>query len=257
MEFKDMYYLGDNTHFKKTVNGPYMFLDPREGVNLAIMLFGQWEEWITKQFIAAIKPGMTVLDIGANCGYYSLIAGMLVHPGGSVHAFEPVPFHHKRFLKSVAVNGMAGRVHLHRVMLSNERGEEEVKTNSEEGGAVITYHGVSEICETAVVKVPKGILTDYLPQLKADVIKIDIDGGEPYIMDSLLQVIDNSGPMTIFMEYFPIAWGIDPLIILNKFVHRGFKINILHYDGRVEPVEAEALRSQISYQHLDLMLVRQ
>ncbi|MED4912160.1 FkbM family methyltransferase [Brevibacillus centrosporus] len=257
MTFEDVYYLGDNTHFKKTLNGPYMFLDPRDGVNLSIMLFGQWEEWITKHFMAAVKPGMTVLDIGAHCGYYSLLAGMRVYPGGCVHSFEPLPFHHKRFMKSVSVNGMTDRVHLHKVMLSNKIGEIEIPTNSEEGGAIITYHGVNELSKLTNVKVKQGILTDYLPSLKADVIKMDIDGSEPLIMHSLLQVIDNSKAMTIFMEYAPHLWkGFDPLSIMNGFVDRGFKINILRYDGQIESVTPQQLAGHDSDQWLDLMLVR-
>ncbi|MDA5110852.1 FkbM family methyltransferase [Brevibacillus thermoruber] len=136
---KDQMYLGDHTVFKKTRYDTFMFLDPRDGVNFGIMLFGQWEEAVTRQFITAVKPGMTVLDLGAHSGYYSLLAGTRVGPSGSVHSFEPLPFHHKNFLKSVSVNGCHGRVHLHRVMLSNTRGEMEIRTRGE-GGALYSCH---------------------------------------------------------------------------------------------------------------------
>ena len=38
---------------------------------------------------AFLKPGMTVLDVGANIGLYSILAAKRVGPGGSVWAFEP------------------------------------------------------------------------------------------------------------------------------------------------------------------------
>lgn len=254
---KDQYYLGDNTVFKRTLHNTYMFLDPRDGVNFGIMFFGQWEEWLTRQFVTAVKPGMTVLDIGAHSGYFSLIAGTRVGPTGTVHAFEPLPFHHKNFLKSVSVNGCAGRVHLHRVMLSNKSGETEIRTRGE-GGAVYTFHGLDEISETTTVyKVPKVVLTDYLPNLRADVIKIDVDDSAPIVMDSVYKVIDNSGPMTIFMEYQPVFWeGHDRLAALHGLQQRGFRFHILHHDGRVEPTTPQALALYNGVQWLDLMVVR-
>lgn len=255
---RDHYYLGDHTILMKTLHDTYMFLDPRDGVNLGILLWGQWEEWVTRQFISAIKPGMTVLDLGAHSGYFSVLAGVRVGPNGTVHSFEPLPFHHKNFLKSVSINGCSGRVHLHRVMLSNTRGEATIRTNKDEGGAVITFHGVNEICDTQEVKVTKGILTDYLPSLKADVMKIDVDDSAPLIMDSVFQVVDNSGPMTIFMEYQPIPhWnGHDPLPALQGFAQRGFQFNILHHDGRIEPTTPQELVRYDRADNLDLMLVR-
>lgn len=255
--FKDAFYLGDHTIFKKTLHDTFMFLDPREGVNFGILLFGQWEEWVTRQFIAAVKPGMTVLDIGAHCGYYSMLAGTRVGIEGSVHSFEPLPFHHRNFLKSASVNGCSSRVHLHRVMLSDTRGDTEIKTAGE-GGANYTFHGLNEISDTTTVyNVPKQILTDYLPNLKANVIKIDVDDGAPIVMDTLLPVIDNSGPMTVFMEYEPEFWsGHDDLSMLQSLADRGFQFKILHRDGHVESTSPQALVTYNIVQNLDLMLTR-
>ncbi|TWD97782.1 FkbM family methyltransferase [Peribacillus frigoritolerans] len=255
--FKDAFYLGDHTVFKKTLHDTFMFLDPREGVNFGILLFGQWEEWVTRQFIAAIKHGMTVLDIGAHCGYYSMLAGTLVGNEGSVHSFEPLPFFHRNFLKSASVNGCAGRIHLHRVMLSDTKGEAEIRTAGE-GGAYYTFHGLDEISDTTTVyKVSKGILSDNLPSLKADVIKIDVDDAAPIVMNTLLPIIDNSGPMTVFMEYEPVFWsGHNDLSMLQSLAHRGFQFHILHRNGHVEPTTPEALVSYNIVQNLDLKLTR-
>ncbi|MDA5108932.1 hypothetical protein O3V59_11220 [Brevibacillus thermoruber] len=121
-----------------------------------------------------------------------------------------------------------------------------------------SFHGLDEISETTTVyKVQKGILTDYLPSLKADVIKIDVDDSAPIIMDSVFEVIDNSGPMTIFMEYQPIFWKkYNPLPVLHGLEQRGFQFNILHHDGRVENTSPQELADYDGVQWLDLMLVR-
>jgi len=42
-------------------------------------------------YVRLVRPGMTVYDLGAHVGFYTLLFSRLVGPGGVVHAFEPVP----------------------------------------------------------------------------------------------------------------------------------------------------------------------
>jgi hypothetical protein len=107
--------------------------------------------------------------------------------------------------------------------------------------------------------VRKAILKDLIaPHTKVDVIKIDIDGGEPYIMDSLFEVIDASGPLVIFMEYLPLLWGgIDPRPIMQKFYDRGFAIfNVPMDRSAMTPVTLDQLAAHTGQLHLDLIMVR-
>ncbi len=250
------YYLGDNTVLTNINHGPYMFLDTRDPVNLAILLTGDWEKWITNIMLSIVKPGMTVLDIGAHTGFFSILSGMLVGPTGQVHAFEPNPFHHRNLLKSISFNGMYGRVHLHRVALSNQRGETEFQTIGD-GGTSIQFLGIEAINEPTKFKVKQGLLTDFLPSLKADVIKIDVDGAEPLIMDSVFEVIDHNPSIIILMEYLPVIWrGGTPGPILQKFVQRGFRFHILFRDGQVVPTDAAGLEAHQDPDQLDLLIVR-
>src|SRR5215210_3622928 len=52
---------------------------------------GTLEPFEAALFVNAIRPGMTVLDIGANIGYYTLLAARKVGPAGNVFAFEADP----------------------------------------------------------------------------------------------------------------------------------------------------------------------
>ncbi|CAH0118488.1 hypothetical protein PAE9249_00977 [Paenibacillus sp. CECT 9249] len=249
-------YLGDHTVFTHLANGPRIFVDPRDPVCLEIAMSGLWEDYVTQVFISTVKSGMTVLDIGAHCGYYSLLAGMLVGPSGVVHAFEPNPFYHKNMLKSISYNGFKGRVHLNRVAVSDTRGIMTLKTYGE-GGASIFFPGAESLNGVTETNVPTGLITDYLPGLKADVVKIDIDGGEPQIMDNLFQMIEANGPMTIFFEYCPALWSNrDTGPILRRFAEHGFNYHILHRDFRVTGTTVEFLESYRDIEHIDLMLVR-
>jgi len=48
-------------------------------------------EDVTTFLLTHVRPGMTFIDVGANVGYFTLLAAHLVQPSGSVHAFEPAP----------------------------------------------------------------------------------------------------------------------------------------------------------------------
>ncbi|OPA80623.1 methyltransferase FkbM [Paenibacillus selenitireducens] len=249
-------YIGHNTILTSLNHGPYMFLDLNDPVNVAIASSGSWEQYVTQVFLSTVKPGMTVLDIGAHCGYFSILAGMLVGPSGAVHSFEPNPFYHKNFLQSVSYNGFNGRVHLNRVALSDERGELTM-TVAGEAGTSIVFPGVEQFYEYHEITVPKGLLTDYLPSLKADVIKVDIDGAEPLIMDCLFEIIDYNRNMKIFFEYLPAIWGgHPPLPILQRFVERGFSFEIIQRDCSVVPTNVEELANYTTMDHLDLLITR-
>lgn len=52
---------------------------------------GFWEAWISSWLTRWIRPGMTFIDVGANCGYYTMLAEKLVGQHGHVVAYEPNP----------------------------------------------------------------------------------------------------------------------------------------------------------------------
>ncbi|AMA73254.1 MULTISPECIES: FkbM family methyltransferase [Aneurinibacillus] len=247
-------YIDAHTVLTTLLHGPYIYLDQRDVLQNLIIQHGFWEKWVTDTFLGLVKPGMTVLDIGANCGYYSLLAAMHVGPQGKVHAFEPNPFHHDNFMKSIAINGFT-HVELHKVALTNTNGETMLYIPGT-GGASIYNPGTPG---TAEVKVQTVVFSEYFPKQKIDVIKIDIDGSEPLMMDGLFQLIDSNDEIQIIMEYCPVLWsagGYHPLPILQKFAERGFSFHIIGYDSQLVPTTVEALAMYSRPEHLDLKIGR-
>jgi FkbM family methyltransferase len=66
------------------------------------MWAGAYERDLVGLLKSALKPGMTVVDVGANIGYFSAIAAGLVGGEGSVHAFEPTPQCFARLQRNLA-----------------------------------------------------------------------------------------------------------------------------------------------------------
>ncbi len=80
-------YLGENLALTRVLDRFKMYVDARD-ISLAphLLLDGYWELWNTKVFRQLLRPGMHVVDVGANVGYYTLLAAAGVGPRGRVHA---------------------------------------------------------------------------------------------------------------------------------------------------------------------------
>lgn len=60
-------------------------------VQADMYLGGRYEVDVTRVVVSNSRPGDTFVDIGANIGYYTYIAGSIVGHHGGVHSFEPIP----------------------------------------------------------------------------------------------------------------------------------------------------------------------
>src|SRR5437762_11316141 len=82
-------YVGDNRLLTTTVNGQRLFVDARDlSLSPEIILNGCWEPGVTRALHSLVRQGMTVVEIGANIGYFATLLGRLVGRQGCVRAFE-------------------------------------------------------------------------------------------------------------------------------------------------------------------------
>jgi FkbM family methyltransferase len=69
-------------------------------------VYGTWEPNVIRAVTETVKPGMTIIDIGAHIGYYSLLFAKCVGPRGRVFAFEPLPGNFALLQKNVRLNNL-------------------------------------------------------------------------------------------------------------------------------------------------------
>src|SRR3954471_9092588 len=68
--------------------GRRMFVDLRSGVSRGIFAKGEFDPKVFEPLRSALTPGGTFLDVGANVGFYSMLALDAVGATGAIHAFE-------------------------------------------------------------------------------------------------------------------------------------------------------------------------
>src|SRR5277367_1994764 len=68
--------------------------------------YGSWEPEVVRSIQKHVMPGTTVLDIGAQSGFYSLLLSRLVGPDGMVFAFEPLPANFRILEENVSMNNI-------------------------------------------------------------------------------------------------------------------------------------------------------
>ncbi len=79
-------------------------LDLNEGIDFSIYLLGAFEKSTAATLRSLVKPGDTVLDIGANVGAHTLGLAQSVGEAGRVFAFEPADFAFQKLLRNLALN---------------------------------------------------------------------------------------------------------------------------------------------------------
>ena len=114
-------YLGNNQILCQILGNKKMFVIGDDlGFSPHMIMEGYWEYWLTKYFAQHIRPGDTVIDIGANLGYYSILAADLVTSTGKVVSIEANPHVFSLLSKSMVLNGYDDRAELHNFALASK-----------------------------------------------------------------------------------------------------------------------------------------
>jgi FkbM family methyltransferase len=166
---------------------------------------GQKEPTTIGVFQSLLTPGMTVLDVGANIGYYSLVAAVRVGPSGQVIAYEPTPFVVKRLQENVNLNQFR-QISVVEGAISDRVGTGTFYLNSNqessEGNSLIEAAVSSGSVQ---ITCPQTTLDAEMTRLnlkQVDVLKIDVEGNEVKVLRGARQLLTTFAPQ-ILLEVNP------------------------------------------------------
>jgi FkbM family methyltransferase len=242
-----------------------MIAVPEQGhLSRKVIRRGNWEPYETSIFYKYLKPGILVIDAGANFGHFSLIAANKIGEKGQVIAFEPEPVlfsHLKRNAELVAFNNIT--------VINGALGEKETTAYlyfdaENRGGHSLTEKNILK--KAHKIKVPLYQLDTFLEKqenhLPLGLMKLDTQGSEGLIFAGAWQSIQRDRPVIIteFCPNFLMNLNKNPTELLERFIKLGYRLSIID-EKREEliPVTSPDFRSWLSISnkedvHLNLLL---
>jgi FkbM family methyltransferase len=149
-----------------------------------------------------VEPGMVVLDVGANVGFYTLLLADRVGPEGRVHAFEPDPLSF-----GILKRRAAGRanVQVNKTAVGDRAGTITLYTNRSNRADNRVHPSLGS--ETAeAVEVPLTTLDDYCEARgieRLDAVKMDIQGAEVSALTGFRKTLARLKPRWLLIEFSP------------------------------------------------------
>lgn len=169
-----------------------------------------------------IRPGMTIVDVGANIGIYTRFFSELAAASGHVYAFEPAPSNYKRLqenaehfanvsLNQSAVGDSSGTI---RLFVSDELNVDHRTFDSGDGRKRID--------------VPVVCLDEYFTVgHRVDLIKIDVQGYELSVLQGAKRVLSENHDIKVLMEFWPYGLAkaaVTPSTVIEFLNSLGFEI---------------------------------
>lgn len=227
------------------------------GVTPTLVLTGGYEDREVELFAAAIGPGMTVADVGANIGVYTLVAAREAGATGRVYAFEPDPANFDLLTRNVALNGYSNVVAV-RAAVSSRTGT----TRLFRDAANLGLHSLDERNVTEGVEpipVRTVCLDDFTEEQgrRIDVLKLDVQGAEALVLAGARHALTPDA--IVFMEFWwngLLNLGADPLRLLGELEERGFGFTLVDDGTRLGRGEVARLSEERGGGGVNLRLAR-
>ena len=185
--------------------GLRMRCDLRDQVQRQIY-YGLYESLETRLVKQRLRKGDTFLDIGANVGYYTLLAAEAVGPPGKVHAFEPVSDVCALLTQNVRANSLTN-VTVNELAMSGSRSDLELFVRPAAGSTGWASIVPSRKYENQTIQVAATTLDDYVAMHQLEsiaLIKLDIEGAEPQALEGGAKLLAGDDAPDLLCEINPL-----------------------------------------------------
>lgn len=225
----------------KTEYGFKMHIFPLQDINIDNALYncGVYELGTIKIIRNFVKPGNTVVDVGANIGFISMYASVRTGSMGRVHSFEPVDTTRKLLIDNIELNNFEN-ICVYPYALGDTSGVGKVVSfENSRGGSKVVPEQRSDDSEVVEIKPLDAII-----ETPVHFIKIDVEGYELQVLKGAEKIIEKWKPI-LLIEYSPTLTSDDGLclreFLKNLTGYRIYKqIRGKERGGKLMPVTEDA-----------------
>lgn len=237
-----------------TVHGIPLIANVQDyGIGTLLYLKGSYALARVNEIKQIVRECDTVIDIGANIGYFTVLLANLVGPQGKVYAFEPDPRNFQLLKQTIEKNGWTNVI-AEQKAISDKEGEFTLYQGREWTGNSLTPNNY---VSTTTIQVTN--LDNYLPHEKnIKLVKMDMDGSEPLAIAGMSKLIKRNPGIYVMAEYEPgnvKRYLKNPLDFITIAEKQGLKLSaIFHVDtGRLPHNDLEQLRKMTDEDAVDLL----
>ncbi len=194
-----------------------MILDMDSGASLNMYYHGVYEPETTAFLASHVREGDVFIDVGANIGYHSLIAG---ERGAKIHAFEPVSWVARILEENLSRNNIEAEVH--QMAVSNQDGEATFfETRISTRSSLYPQGGTRSIRKVPTVRLDS--IFDHI-----DILKVDVEGAEHRVLEGLGDLIHDF--RWLIVEFRPQHGSTSRIVeMLHDWNARGLDQNMLFW----------------------------
>jgi FkbM family methyltransferase len=238
---------GTNWALVRIDSGEYVAVGTNSIDSIPYLLGRPIESHATFVFRCFLRPDAVVLDIGANFGLYSAIAGTAVHAKGRVFAFEGNPRTFDLLLRTLSANHLLSRpvVWPFNLLVSDRGGRGTLYYDAKMlAGATMTDIGESGARDFAKVGLRRQPVENEMTRIDSilpsdvvvDIAKIDVEGHEPFVIRGMANTIARSPGLRFIIEYNDqfLAPTIPAAQFLNEIRELGFRVCKIQRNLRLE-----------------------
>ncbi|MFQ6030042.1 MAG: FkbM family methyltransferase [Dehalococcoidia bacterium] len=194
---------------------------------------GDYERETTETVRSLLKPGMTFVDLGANLGYFTILASRLVEPEGRVYAFEPEPALRDSLTRNVQANDCSDTAVVVPKAVSDTCGTALLHLNELYSGAYSLFPTRNTTNTVEIETVTSDAFFQGLNWPTVDLLKMDVEGAEYHTLVGMRELLRRNPGAKLIVEFTPATLarnGIAPEALLELLKELGLtRISALHH----------------------------
>jgi FkbM family methyltransferase len=245
-------YIGDDRILVSTTWGGKLLTSSRDlSLTPELVAHGVYEVAFTNYLLRTLRPGQTVIDVGANIGLHTILMASYVGAEGRVIAYEPNPDVGVFLRENIALNWFNDRVTVKPLAVSAEPGRVTLHiTERFMGNSSLLQPGEGYFREapmdtTRTLDVDAEPLDAIAEELgDVDLVKIDVEGAEHLVLQGMRAMLDRGAVRTVSMEFYRDRMGAEWETFCNLLRDRarvGWAFHVITVPGELEPADLEDL----------------